>query len=159
MGSQASTLSGPDLEKEGVAVSALAEGGIVLGHAMSEAVVVARSAGRFHALGATCSHYGGPLAEGAVDGDGIRCPWHHACFDLRSGDPVGAPALAPLACFEVTQRGERLFVIGKRAPAVPRPAGAGTAVIVLGGGAAGFAASEMLRRRGFAGSIAMVSAD
>ena len=99
----------------------MTDGATLLGHAMDEAVVLARTGGRFHAIGASCSHYGGPLTEGAIEGDAVRCPWHHACFDLRSGEAIAGPALGPVACFELAQRGDRLFVIGKKAPA-PAPA-------------------------------------
>src|SRR5258708_14138309 len=159
MGGQEEALAGPALAAEGVAVDAVAEGAAVLGHAIGEAVLVARSGGACHALGAKCSHYGGPLAEGTIQGTTVRCPWHHACFDLRSGDAVGAPALAPVACFEVSRRADRLFVLGKKDPPPARAIGEGFSVVVVGGGAAGFAAAEMLRRRGFAGSITMLSAD
>jgi NADPH-dependent 2,4-dienoyl-CoA reductase/sulfur reductase-like enzyme/nitrite reductase/ring-hydroxylating ferredoxin subunit len=159
MSSDANKVSGPDLEKEGVAAGSIADGAVLLGHVMSEAVLVVRQGERFHAVGATCSHYGGPLAEGLVEGDTIRCPWHHACFDLRSGEAVGAPALAPIACYEVTRSGDRLFVIGRKTAPAARTTSEPASVVVVGGGAAGFAAAEMLRRRGFAGSLTMLSAD
>jgi apoptosis-inducing factor 3 len=152
-------LSGPDLEKEGVAVAAIAEGAPHPGHAMGEAVVVVRSGATFHALGGKCTHYGGPLAEGLVERGTIRCPWHHACFDLQTGDAAAGPALAAVTCFEVARKGDRLYVVGKKAHVAPRPVGEGVAVVVVGGGAAGFAAAEMLRRRGFAGSITLLTAD
>src|SRR5258708_39024665 len=101
MGGQEEALSGPDLAAEGVAVDAVAEGAAVLGHANGEAGLVARSGGAYHALGAKCSHYGGPLAEGTIQGTTVRCPWAHACFDLPSGDAGGAPPPPPPACFEV----------------------------------------------------------
>lgn len=152
-------LSGPDL-KAGIAGSELGEGAMLLGHADGEPVLLARSGGQVFAIGATCTHYGGPLAEGLLVGETVRCPWHHACFDLRSGAPV-APALNPVPCYDVEQRGERLYVLGK----APRPVEAPTArsslrnVVIVGGGAAGHAAAEALRREGFLGRLTLLSAD
>jgi len=86
--------AGPDLTL-GTALSALADGGTLLGHAHGEAVLLARRGADVFAIGATCTHYGGPLAEGLFSGDTVRCPWHHACFDLRTGAPVRAPESLP----------------------------------------------------------------
>jgi NADPH-dependent 2,4-dienoyl-CoA reductase/sulfur reductase-like enzyme len=94
-------------------------------------------------------------------GDTVRCPWHHACFNLRTGEAERAPALNPLPCWKVEPRGDRLYVIGKETAraAVPTPARKLDAVVIIGGGAAGQAAAEMLRRQGHRGKITMLSAD
>src|SRR3954470_19492362 len=97
---QAKQLSGPDLAA-GIELAKLAEGEPLLGHAHGDAVMLVRRGETLHALGATCTHYSGPLAEGLVVGDTVRCPWHHACFDLRSGEALGAPALDPVPCYEI----------------------------------------------------------
>jgi NADPH-dependent 2,4-dienoyl-CoA reductase/sulfur reductase-like enzyme/nitrite reductase/ring-hydroxylating ferredoxin subunit len=134
----------------------------VVGHVGSEEVLLVRSGSELFAVGAHCSHYHGPLADGIVVGHSVRCPWHHACFDLRSGEAVRAPALAPVDCWTVEQRDGRIFVKGKREPArapVQTIANAPQRIVIVGGGAAGFAAAEMLRRRGFGGSIVMLSQD
>src|ERR1041384_6357702 len=110
MGSQAE-LSGPDL-KQGVAESELREGAPLLGHADGEAVVLVRDGKAVHAVGATCTHYSGPLAEGLVANGTIRCPWHHACFDLATGAPHG-PALSPIACYDVALDGGTIRVGAK----------------------------------------------
>ena len=94
MGSDGKTLGGPDLEK-GVPWGELAEGTPLLGHAFGEAVMLVRRGQAVFAIGATCTHYGGPLAEGLVVGETVRCPWHHACFSLRTGEPLGAPGAEP----------------------------------------------------------------
>lgn len=159
MGSDAAKLSGPDLEKDGIEPGALQDGAMVLGHAQGEGVLLVRQGERVLAVGATCTHYGGPLSEGVLDNGGIRCPWHHACFDLESGDATAAPALSPIACYDVAAREGRLFVLGKKPAPAPRALSAPASVVIVGGGAAGFAAAEMLRRRGFAGRIVMLSAD
>jgi len=152
-------LSGPDL-KQGVTEGELAEGAMLLGHADGEPVLLARSRGRVFAVGATCTHYGGPLAEGLLVDGTVRCPWHHACFDLHTGAPI-APALSPIACFDVEQRGERLYVLGKarRGPEAVTARSGLRAVVIVGGGAAGHAAAEALRREGFIGKVTLLSAD
>jgi len=93
-------LSGPDL-KQGVSVTELSQGKPLLGHADGEAVLLARQGEEVFAVGATCTHYSGPLAEGLLVGDTVRCPWHHACFSLRTGEALAAPALNPIQCFQV----------------------------------------------------------
>src|SRR3569833_673340 len=101
-------LSGPDLAA-GIPDADLREGTPLLGHAHGEAIVLVRDAGHVHAVGATCTHYGGPLAEGLVERGVIHCPWHHACFDLATGAARG-PAIAPIACFDVVLVGGLLRV-------------------------------------------------
>lgn len=152
-------LTGPDL-KEGVAAAELADGGMLLGHADGQAVLLARRGSEIFAVDASCTHYGGPLAEGLFTGDTVRCPWHHACFNLRTGAPT-APALNPISCWKVEKRGERLVVLGKADPKPPPadPAKGLSSVVILGGGAAAQAAAEMLRREGYGGAITMLSAD
>ena len=160
-----SELSGPDL-KAGIAASDLGDGAMLLGHAYGEAVLLARRGREIFAIGATCTHYSGPLAEGLMVGDTVRCPWHHACFSLRSGEALAAPAFNPVSCWRVEETGGRIFVRDKlaaaerRVPAKPRPAeGAPQSIVIIGGGGAGYSAAEMLRREGFAGAITMLSAD
>ena len=154
----------PDLTL-GVAVDSLADGGTLLGHVGDDDVVLARAGDRVFAVGAHCTHYHGPLAQGLVVGDTVRCPWHHACFSLETGDALRAPALDPIACWRVERRGDRVFVREKM-PEPPRasrePAAFGehpTSVVIVGGGAAGLAAADMLRRERYEGPIVMVSAD
>ncbi|MEJ2375817.1 MAG: FAD-dependent oxidoreductase [Pseudolabrys sp.] len=151
--------SGPDLT-QGIPSSDLGERSVLTGHARSDAVLLVRSGGKVSAIGAHCTHYHGPLAEGLVVGDTIRCPWHHACFNLKTGEALAAPALSPIDCWQVTERDGRIVVGGKmEQPAAKKTGAASDHFIIVGGGAAGFAAAEMLRRRGFAGSITMLSND
>jgi NADPH-dependent 2,4-dienoyl-CoA reductase/sulfur reductase-like enzyme/nitrite reductase/ring-hydroxylating ferredoxin subunit len=160
MAEQENSPAGPDL-MAGVALSDFADGRL-LGHVGDEEVLLVQSGSDIFAIGAHCTHYHGPLAEGIVADGGVRCPWHHACFDLRTGEALRAPALNPVDCWKVEQRDGRIFVRDKRERAAPRPLASNNLpnrVVIVGGGAAAFAAAEMLRRRGFGGSIAMLSND
>jgi len=153
--------SGPDLAK-GVGLGDFVDAKL-LGHVGDEDVLLVRSGGDIFAVGAHCSHYHGPLAEGLVTGASVRCPWHHACFDLRTGEAERAPALSPIDCWTVEQRDGRIIVTQKRDQPQPHAMAAKAdtpkKIVIVGGGAAGFAAAEMLRRHGFGGSIVMVSND
>lgn len=155
--------SGPDLSL-GIAQEMVAEGAMLVGHVGDDDVVLARVGDDFFAVSAYCTHYHGPLADGIVADGAIRCPWHHACFDLRTGEAVRAPAFDSLSCWAVEVRGDHIFVTSKKEQAKPLPTHRSSTatpgrIVIVGGGAAGFAAAEMLRREGFAGSIAMLSND
>jgi NADPH-dependent 2,4-dienoyl-CoA reductase/sulfur reductase-like enzyme/nitrite reductase/ring-hydroxylating ferredoxin subunit len=158
-------LTGPDLTT-GIAASSLEPGHTLLGHARGEAVLLARIGDSFTAIGATCPHYGGPLAEGLVVGDTVRCPWHHACFSLRTGEALRAPALTPVACWRVERRDDRVWVtdkvergpLGSTYPTAQRALAPG-AIAIIGAGAAGSAAAEMLRRCGFSGTLTLVDCE
>ncbi len=142
-------------------MSEIPDGGMLAGHANGQPVLVARRGDELFAVGASCTHYGGPLAEGLLVGDTVRCPWHHACFSLRTGEAVRAPALNPIARFKVERRGATAVVTGAL-PEPPRPkrdAKSPAAVVIVGAGAAGDAAADMLRRLGYAGSLTMIGAD
>jgi apoptosis-inducing factor 3 len=153
--------AGPDLT-QGLALAAIADGDKLVGHVGEEEVLVVRRGEEVFAIGAHCTHYHGPLVDGLVVGDTVRCPWHHACFDLRTGEAVRAPAFDSLACWTVERRGETIFVRSKKE--VPKrrgkpPAAPPGKIVIVGGGAAGFAAAEMLRREQYQGSIVMLSND
>jgi apoptosis-inducing factor 3 len=155
--------TGPDLS-QGIPLDQLADGKMLVGHVGAEDVLLVRRGNDIFAVGAHCTHYHGPLVDGLVVGDTVRCPWHHACFDLRTGVALEAPALSPIACWLVEQRGGNIWVSEKREQRQPKPRGkiTGSApekIVIVGGGAAGFAAAEMLRREHYQGSIAMLSSD
>ncbi len=151
--------SGPDLGK-GIASSDLAEGGMLAGHVGDDEVLLVRHGGKVSAIAAHCTHYHGPLADGLVVGNTIRCPWHHACFDLSTGEALAAPALSPLSCWRVEERGGKIIVGAKQEQPAPKQSGSPSErIVIVGGGAAGFACAEMLRRRGYAGTITMLSND
>ncbi len=153
-----SQLSGPDLTK-GVRLVAIADGTMLAGHAHGEPALLARRGDELFAIGSACTHYEGPLADGLLVGDTVRCPWHHACFSLRTGEAIRAPALDPVASWRVEQRDGVAYVGEKLEPPRPAPRETPGSVLIVGGGAAGNAAAEMLRREGYSGRITMLSAD
>jgi NADPH-dependent 2,4-dienoyl-CoA reductase/sulfur reductase-like enzyme/nitrite reductase/ring-hydroxylating ferredoxin subunit len=160
MSQDEATLAGPDLT-QGVTLADFRDGKLS-GHVGDQEVLLVQSGSDIFAIDAHCSHYHGPLADGVVDGGSIRCPWHHACFDLRTGEATCAPAFNALSVWQVDRSGERITVGGKadRPPAAkpPRTTEPGR-IVIVGGGAAGFAAAEMLRRRQFGGRVVMLSSD
>jgi NADPH-dependent 2,4-dienoyl-CoA reductase/sulfur reductase-like enzyme/nitrite reductase/ring-hydroxylating ferredoxin subunit len=152
----------PDIDLvQGIAASTLADGGMVLGRVGEDDVVVARVGNEMFAVRAYCSHYRGPLVKGIIVGDTVRCPWHHACFSLRTGEAVRAPALDPIPCWRVERDGDRI-VVREKLPAanvsapIPKPP---ASIVIVGGGAAGVSAAEMVRRRGYDGPVTLISAD
>src|SRR5215472_8244807 len=157
MADQKAPPAGPDLT-QGVTLPE-SKGAMLLGHVGDDEVLLVRSGSGIFAIDAHCSHYHGPLADGLVVGETVRCPWHHACFDLRTGEAVRAPALSPLSVWRVEQKDGRIFVrdkIEQQKPSRKAPANAPNRIVIVGGGAAGFAAAEMLRRDQFGGELTML---
>jgi NADPH-dependent 2,4-dienoyl-CoA reductase/sulfur reductase-like enzyme/nitrite reductase/ring-hydroxylating ferredoxin subunit len=153
---------GPDLTK-GIALTELPDDGKLVGHVGEEEVLLVRRGTEVFAVGAHCTHYGAPLVDGLVVNDTVYCPWHHACFDLRTGKVSHGSAFGPIACWSVEQRENKIFVREKLQMMAPSRAAASGKVpekiVIVGGGGAGFAAAERLRREGFQGSIVMLSND
>ena len=165
MNATQSPASDPDFTL-GIPLDQLADGQMLAGHVGDDAVIIARCGDDYFAIGATCSHYGGPLAEGLIVSDIVRCPWHHACFSLRTGEALEAPAFNPVPRWRTEVRDGKVMVRDKVEHTAPRTATAARSrtgkpdrVVIVGGGGAGFAAAEMLRRDGFAGSLTLLSAD
>ncbi|HEV7243135.1 MAG TPA: FAD-dependent oxidoreductase [Thermoanaerobaculia bacterium] len=150
-------MSEPDLEK-GVPFGDLADGGMIAGRVGDDEVLLARKGDELFALDAHCTHYHGPLAEGLIVGDTVRCPWHHACFNLRTGSPERAPAMRPLRVFKTVREGDVVRVLpGGRVETTAATAEEEQHVVIIGAGAAGsFAASE-LRRIGFGGRVTLLT--
>jgi NADPH-dependent 2,4-dienoyl-CoA reductase/sulfur reductase-like enzyme/nitrite reductase/ring-hydroxylating ferredoxin subunit len=158
MGGGGTELSGPDLEK-GIPLASIEPGKPLLGHAHGEGIIVVKVGADVRAIGASCTHYGGPLAEGLVVGDTVRCPWHHACFDLSTGEAIGAPALGSVACFDVVRTGDLVQVRAKKDAPRRKAIAAPASIVIVGAGAAGAACVEMLRKEGYDGPIAMLGAE
>jgi apoptosis-inducing factor 3 len=155
-------ISGPDLT-QGVALTTVPDGTMLLGHVGGEPILLARRGEEVFAVAATCTHYGGPLAEGLLVGDTVRCPWHHACFSLRSGEAMRPPALGPIACWRVERQDGIVYVREKLEPPLRRApvlaAGEPRSIVIIGGGGAGNCAAETLRHEGYTGGITLLSAD
>jgi NADPH-dependent 2,4-dienoyl-CoA reductase/sulfur reductase-like enzyme/nitrite reductase/ring-hydroxylating ferredoxin subunit len=162
MSEQEKKLAGPDFAL-GMALADIDEGGMILGHVAGDAVLLARRGHELFAIGAECTHYHGPLAEGVLVEDTVRCPWHHASFSLSTGEALHAPALNPVPCWRVELRNGTIYVREKVEPtaggARPTRQSAPEAIVIVGGGAAGEAAAEMLRHEGYSGPITMLSDD
>ena len=148
-------------------MSLIPDGGMLAGHSDGKPVLLAREGNDMFAVGGQCTHYGAPLALGLVVGGAVRCPWHHASFDLRTGEAIRAPALNPLARWTVEQRNGMVFVTGQLA--TPARSGAArdaaadrvvpSSIIIVGAGAAGDSAADTLRREGYPGPITLIGAD
>jgi NADPH-dependent 2,4-dienoyl-CoA reductase/sulfur reductase-like enzyme/nitrite reductase/ring-hydroxylating ferredoxin subunit len=154
----------PQLDlKKGVALGELADGAMVAGVVDGEEALLVRRGDDLYAIGAHCTHYHGPLADGLIAGDTVRCPWHHACFSLATGEALYAPALDPISCWRVERVGDMAFVREKLPESTSRAsvaiASAPASIVIVGGGAAGLAAADMLRREGYDGPVTMLSAD
>jgi len=155
----------PDLAA-GVTVDRVPEGGMIQGKVGNENVVLARRGTEFFAVGATCTHYGGPLGRGLVVNDTVRCPLHHACFSLRTGEALRGPAFDPIPHWRVERLGDSVFVREKLTAPTRRPTAASmrgqklpASVVIVGGGGAGLAAADTLRREGYDGPVTLISAD
>ncbi len=178
MGNDQEELKGPDLTQPFMA-KGLPVGEMIGGHAFGELVLLAHTSSGWLAVGGKCTHYGASLSNGLLVGDRVRCPWHHACFDLRTGAAACAPALLDLPVFDVEAKGDTVRITRKRpaedvektaiAAGVPlaraavssvtKPASGPASVLIVGGGAAGNACAEMLRREGYDGPLAIIDPD
>ena len=150
-------VSGPDLGTEGLPIESLGGDVPVKAQVDGEPVIVVRTREGVCVVGGKCTHYGAPLGEGlCLDGE-IRCPWHHAAFDVTTGEPVGGPALDPIPVYETKVSDGKVLVTGRREIAGPNPSETGPeSIVIVGSGAAGAAAAEALRRYGFSGPITLI---
>jgi len=127
-------------------------------------VLLARVGDNCYAVGAHCTHYGAPLVKGVLSGDRVICPWHHACFDITTGNLEEPPAFDSLPRFDVKIEHDEIFVLlpevvpDRRTPAMTkRDVLDERTFVILGGGAAGYMAAQTLREDGFAGRVVMIT--
>jgi apoptosis-inducing factor 3 len=127
-------------------------------------VLLARVGDECFAVGAHCTHYGAPLVDGFLSGERIVCPWHHACFNVKTGGLAEPPAFDALPRFDVRIAAEQIFIVlpedatDRRVPEMTkRSAGDGRQFVILGGGAAGFMAAQTLREEGFEGRVILIT--
>lgn len=151
---------------KGLPISGLRDGEMIQGKVGDDDVILTRRGAEFFAVGANCTHYNGPLAKGLIVGEELRCPLHHACFSLRTGMPLRAPAFDAIPRWRVERVGDTIFV-REKLPALAqypeanglKPPNSPSSVVIVGGGAAGLAATDMLRRKGYDGPLTIISAD
>lgn len=156
-------VNGPDLS-EGIDAASILDGATLHGHVKGESVLLSRRGASYFAVGGTCTHYGALLADGLIDGDHAYCPLHHACFHLRTGEALTAPAFEALKRWRVDVEDGSVFVRATLEERAPQPTklrswDAPRRIVIVGGGAAGFAAADMLRRRGYDGELTMLSGE
>ncbi|XP_033374810.1 apoptosis-inducing factor 3-like isoform X2 [Parus major] len=129
-------------------------------------VLLVRNRMEFHALGSKCPHYGAPLSKGVLRGDRLRCPWHGACFNIRTGDIEEYPALDCISCFKVTVEDGKVFITAKKKDLESSLRVKDTSrrcllnrntMLLLGGGVAALVCAETLRQEGFTGRIIMAT--
>jgi NADPH-dependent 2,4-dienoyl-CoA reductase/sulfur reductase-like enzyme/nitrite reductase/ring-hydroxylating ferredoxin subunit len=157
---EAAAVSGADLAA-GIRVEDCPTGATIAGHVGDDPVLLSQFEDGWFAVGGSCTHYGGALAEGRIADGCAHCPLHHACFDLRTGATLRAPALDPVGRWEVAVENGKAFVRAKLDPLQLRPRAQTDAlrIVIVGGGAAGLACANELRRLGHSGPITMLSAD
>ena len=157
---EAASATGPDFS-DGIDLSQVPEGSTLAGRVGEDAVLLSNIDGKLHAISGTCTHYGAALADGIIGQTTVRCPLHHACFDLRTGAALRAPALDALDRWQVEVEGEKAFVRRKLEGQSEHASTQSDVekIVIVGGGAAGLACALELRRLGFAGSVTILSAD
>ncbi|PSN10784.1 NAD(FAD)-dependent dehydrogenase, partial [filamentous cyanobacterium CCP5] len=147
-------------------VSDLREGQMKPFKAAGKKILLARYGGDFWAIAPNCTHFGAPLEKGVVGQGRVVCPWHNACFSLKSGSIVEPPGRNDLASYPVQVEGDTVYVEVSDAGSQVVPLMASYApdqddrtFVIVGGGAAGNAAAESLRKEGYQGRIVILSAD
>lgn len=133
---------------KGVPIKSLRDGEMVAGQIGKDKVLLVCHGEDFFAVGSECTHYHGDLTQGLLVGNEVRCPLHHACFDLRTGEALRAPAFDPIPCWRAERINNKIFVRDKidvdktNASGQKRSDNAAknnpSSVVIIGGGAAGF---------------------
>jgi NADPH-dependent 2,4-dienoyl-CoA reductase/sulfur reductase-like enzyme/nitrite reductase/ring-hydroxylating ferredoxin subunit len=153
-------LEGPDFSA-GISLDDLAKNATIAGRVGNEAVLLSKFDDGLFAVSGSCTHYHADLADGLLSRGTVRCPWHHACFDLRSGRALRAPALDALDTWLVEVEGNIAFVRRKLEYKSTGQLEASNIekIVIIGGGAAGLTCAHELRQLGFSGAVTMLSAD
>ncbi|HEV8590044.1 MAG TPA: FAD-dependent oxidoreductase [Pyrinomonadaceae bacterium] len=145
-------------------INELADGEMRQVSAAGKEILLARVSGNFYAVGAHCTHYGAPLVEGVLSGDRLVCPWHHACFNAKTGDLQEPPALDALPYYDVRIENDQVIVrvpdsaSDRRTPQMSkRDTKDEQLFVIVGGGAAGYAAAQTLREDGFTGRLMLIT--
>eukprot|EP01122_Echinamoeba_exundans_P000124 TRINITY_DN10108_c0_g1_i1.p1 TRINITY_DN10108_c0_g1~~TRINITY_DN10108_c0_g1_i1.p1 ORF type:complete len:593 (+),score=197.79 TRINITY_DN10108_c0_g1_i1:1858-3636(+) len=130
-------------------------------------VLVVKDKGQVHAVGSKCTHYGAPMAKGAYLDGRVRCPWHGACFSVKTGDIEDFPGMDSLPCFEARVQGDDIVVRADRdqikSSARTRgmchaaPGEDKRVFVIVGGGAAGAVCAQTLRELNFKGRVVVIS--
>ena len=150
--------------EESVAADTLRDGEMKQVTVGDHEVLLARVNGAYFAVHAHCTHYGAPLADGALDGDRVICPWHHACFSVRTGDHLEPPGLDALPRYSVRVDNGQVIVRvpddagDRRVPEMAAPGGETDEppIVIVGDGAAGAYAAEAVRQAGYTGRVVLV---
>src|SRR5215468_3997431 len=152
--------SGPELSK-GIELADIPDGGMLTAQVNGGPVIAVRRGEEVFVLAAACAHYGAPLWDGVFLGWEVRCPWHHAHYDVRTGEAVNPPGPRGISTYLVVREGSRVRAGARRDPTAARTAIRSTpsSVLIVGAGAAGDACAEQLRRRGYEGPITLVAKD
>ncbi|KAM3875502.1 apoptosis inducing factor mitochondria associated 4 [Diretmus argenteus] len=131
-------------------------------------VLLVRTRGQYSAVGSQCSHYNAPLVKGALVGDRVRCPFHGACFNVRSGDIEEYPGLDCLPNYKVKVQDGKVYVsISRKSLKLTRRVkemssrvpGVNHTILLIGGGPASLVCAETLRQNQYQGRIIMVTKD
>ncbi|WP_237477524.1 FAD-dependent oxidoreductase [Lichenibacterium dinghuense] len=150
----------PDL-LAGVALGDIPDSGLLAGTVGEHDAVLVRAGDGFRAVGAKCTHLGAPMAKGLLVGGELRCPWHHACFDVSTGRAAKAPAFDPLPVWPVAVEDGRARVTQAEPVHPPREpiALAEGPFVIVGGGAAGYSAAVALKECAPRARVIVLSAD
>ncbi|KAK7882098.1 hypothetical protein WMY93_028272 [Mugilogobius chulae] len=131
-------------------------------------VLLVRTGGQYTAVGSKCSHYGAPLIKGVLMGDRVRCPFHGACFNVKTGDIEDYPGLDSLPCYKVTVKNGQVYVtVNKKSMMQTKRmkdmCGVTTdckhTIVLIGGGPASLVCAETLRQNDYKGRIIMITKD
>ncbi|XP_017288887.1 apoptosis inducing factor mitochondria associated 4 [Kryptolebias marmoratus] len=131
-------------------------------------VLLVRTQGQYSAVGSRCSHYSAPLIKGALVGDRVRCPFHGACFNVKTGDIEEYPGLDCLPSYKVkVENGSVYVTVNKKSLNVTKRVkemctvqpDAKHTILLIGGGPASLVCAETLRQNCYQGRVVIVTKD